>query len=248
MSTTFFTCCDKKYECFIPIFLHSTLYHNDVDAEICVESAEKINGNIKKSISIIRGMYPKQKIKIREGNFGSVVVGKKAYKIIPNVVRFLETPETINQYVYITDIDIICMQKDIPEIHIKNMEKSELGYDNIIRPGSERLTGLHFTKWGSYYPIPNYKELVLGGMLNHDEVFLYHLVKKKNPLPVELTDRPVHGIHASLNREKEEGWGIKRWKKEWIEYRGKQEFKNLMQYADLQIVEIVKKIDDYYNI
>ena len=99
MSTTFFTCCDKKYECFIPIFLHSTLYHNDVDAEICVESAEKINGNIKKSISIIRGMYPKQKIKIREGNFGSVVVGKKAYKIIPNVVRFLETPETINQYV-----------------------------------------------------------------------------------------------------------------------------------------------------
>jgi len=57
----------------------------------------------------------------------------------------------------------------------------------------------------------------------------------------------VHGIHTSLNRNEVEGWGIKRWKNEWIEYRGKQEFKKLMQYADLQIKEIVEKIDNYYN-
>jgi len=247
MSTTFFTCCNKSYECFIPIFLHSTLYHNDVDVEICVESVDKIESNVKTNISIIKGLYPQQKIKIREGSFGYVELEKRRYKIIPNIVRFLETPTIKNQYVYITDIDIIIMQKDIPKIHIKNMEKSGLEYDNIIRSCAERLTGLHFTKWDNYYPIPDYRNLVLEGLLNHDEVFLYHLVKKKNHLPVGLTDRPVHGIHTSLNRNEVEGWGIKRWKNEWIEYRGKQEFKKLMQYADLQIKEIVEKIDNYYN-
>ena len=37
-NTTIYTCCNKKYEHFIPIFVHSILYHNnDVDVEIGIE-------------------------------------------------------------------------------------------------------------------------------------------------------------------------------------------------------------------
>ena len=248
MRTTFFTCCDKKYECFIPLFMHSVLYHNDVDVEICVENIQDISQEINNNIKYIKENYPKSLIKIRNGNFDFVEIDNKKYNIIPNIVRFLETPTIKNHYVYICDIDIITLQTDIQKAHVDNMNKMKSDYSNIIRPNSNKLTGLHFAKWSNYYPIPDYKDLAEKSMLNLDEVFLYNLVKKKNELLESATFRPVHGIHASLNREDVCDWGIRQWRKQWFEYRNSSSFLCLeKEISDLTIVNIIKKIDKYYN-
>jgi hypothetical protein len=246
MRTTFFTCCNKKYECFIPIFIHSTLYHNDVDIEICVEDDKEIGQHIINSIKYIKEKYSKTLIKIRSGNFNSITIENKSYKIIPNIVRFLETPTIKNSYVYICDIDIIILQRDIQNIHVLDMDKMKSNYSNIVRPNSNKLTGLHFSKWINYYPIPDYEDLVIKGMLNDDEFFLYNLVKKKNIILKDTVFRPVHGIHASQNRENICDWGIKQWKKQWEEYRNSEEFLYLEHnFSDL-ITNTIKRIDEYY--
>lgn len=245
---TVFTCCNKKYEDFIPIFIHSNLYHNRglLDIEIGVEavpSQESIQSLIK-----IQEWYPESKILIRGVDFKSIVLGGKLYNLSPNVVRFYETPVLTNDYVYISDIDIITMT-DIVHPHLNKMRETGLGYSNIVRPGSEpkRLTGLHFTKWDSYYPLGSIKESIEASSLHRDEVFLYEMVDKKiGPLREDLDFRPVFGIHCSPNRKDIVGkvsWGVNNWTKEWKVYRDSTEFRELETLFSNRIKENVEKID-----
>lgn len=247
MRTTFFTCCNKKYEYFMPIFIHSILYHNDVDVEICVEDIGNIDKDIIDNLEYIKNIYPKSLIKIRNGNFGFININDKKYKVIPNIVRFLETPIIKNDYVYICDIDIIILDGNIQQKHIDNMALLNSNYSNIVRPNSNKLTGLHFAKWDSYYPIPDYSDLIKDGLSNYDEDFLYNIVKKKNDILENATFRPVHGIHASQNRKDINEWGIKKWKNEWIKYRNSKEFMYLEKEINIFLKDIIKKIDDYYK-
>lgn len=251
MRTTFFTCCDKNYEDFIPIFLHSILYNNkNVDIEIGVED---LNQDIKilNSIDYIKKIYKNSKIKLKIVNFNSIKIKNKEYKMCPNVVRFIETPTIKNDFVYICDIDIITLQKNITEIHIKDMMKTGLNYSNIVRPNSDiinrRLTGLHFTKWDSYYPIPNFEDIAKNGWLNHDEVFLYFLVKKNNIISDTNIFRPVHGIHISPNRKNPLDWGLKKWKKEWLEYRKSKDFLYIEKLFSSKLINYINKIDNFYT-
>ena len=251
MRTTFFTCCDKKYEKFIPIFLHSILFHNkNVDVEIGVEDLKQ-DKNIIECINYIKNIY-KNKIELRIVNFGGIEIENKLYKSCPNVVRFIETPNIKNDYVYICDIDIITLQNNIMQIHIDDMNKTGLNYSNIVRPTSisdntdkKRLTGLHFTKWSKYYPIPDFRDLIIKNLLSHDEIFLYKLVQKNNMILEDNHFRPVHGIHMSLNRPVKK-WGIKKWKKEWTTYRNSTTFLYIEKLLSEEIVNSIKKIDKYY--
>lgn len=245
--TTFFTCCNKKYECFIPLFIHSILFYNDVDIEICVEDFEKLENNVIKCLEYLKENYKNSKILIRNANFNYFIIENKKYKIIPNIVRFLETPQIKNSFVYLCDIDIITLQKDIQKIHTDYILNNKIDYSNIVRPNSNRLSGLHFTKWDSLYPLPDFEDLVKKGMLNHDEVFLYNLVKKKNKINEKLTFRPVHGIHISQNREKILEWGVKKWKEDWYFYRNSNSFKYLEHFFSELIKEKILKIDNYYK-
>lgn len=245
MKTTFFTCCNKEYEGFVPIFIHSVLYHNDVDIEICLEDESQLNES-DNSIVYIKKCYPDSTITLRKANFKTMFIENKQYKIIPNVVRFIETPTIKNDYVYICDIDIIILQKQIEQIHIDFMNKIKSDYSNLVRPSlKKRLTGLHFCKWDSYYPIPNYDDLA--EILCHDEHFLYYLVKKKNEIIENTTFRPVHGIHASQNREDINAWGISSWSKQWLVYRQSSEFFHLEKMFSSKISKIIKRIDNYYD-
>lgn len=246
MRTTFFTCCNKKYEYFIPIFVHSILYHNDVDIEICVEDINSIDKGTTNIIEYIKSIYPKSVVKIRNGNFGFINIDNKKYKVIPNVVRFIETPTVKNDYVYICDIDIITLQKDIQQIHVNNMNLLNSNYSNIVRPHSTKLTGLHFSKWDSYYPIPDYSDIIKSGIFSLDEHFLYKIVEKKNTILVNATFRPVHGIHASENREDINTWEIKQWRNEWLIYRNTKEFQYIGKEINAPLKSIIKKIDKYY--
>lgn len=239
MRTTFFTCANKNYEDFIPIFIHSTLFHNDnSDIEIGVET---LNYDVLKYIDVLKKIFVLSKLNIREIKFN----------VIPNIARFIDTPTIVNDYVYITDIDIIVLQKNISQLHINDMNLTGLNYSNIVRPyinnSPKKLSGLHFTKWDSYYPIPDYDDLDL----NDDEVFLYNLVGKKNVISECNTFRPVHGIHMSPNRKDPSsalGWGLNRWKNEWLMYRNTEDFKTLESNCfSKRINNNIKLIDEFYE-
>lgn len=244
MGVTFFTCVNDKYSDFIPIYIHSILYHNnDADVEIGVES---ITPRINDCVDFLKGKFNDHKINIR----------KVKFNITPNTVRFIETPEITNEYVYISDIDIVTLQKNVSVLHINDMDTTGLNYSNIVRPytkeNHKRLSGLHFTKWESYYPIPDYSDLAKRGLLNDDEVFLYELVSKQNKVSETTKYRPVHGIHMSPNRKNPEatlGWGLTEWKEEWISYRNDSDFKFIEKsFLSDRLTNNIKLIDKYYNI
>lgn len=243
-----FTCCDGIYKDFIPLFILSNLYHND-DCFVEIGVDDVNYPEIKDSLKILENLY-KNKFTLYNVKFGGQKVNGKLYNCISNTVRFFTTPKIKTDYVYISDIDIINLQKNFIDIHIKNMDRTGLPYSNIVRPSSNRLSGLHFTPYENYYPIPNYIDLCEKNILTHDEVFLYELVKKRYPnFNFEETFRPVHGIHVSLNREPEGklGWGMSGWKNQWIEFRKSNVFLTIESSFSNTIKNKIKIIDEYYK-
>jgi len=254
IKTNFFTTCNGEYKNFIPIFILSHLYHNnDCHVEIGVDN---IDPNLNLSINILTQEY-KDRFKIKKINLNYLDIEGKRYKSLQNTFRFFRVPDIKSEYVYISDIDIICLQKNLSDLHIKDMKDNNLPYSNIVRPKKtedqvdRRLTGLHFTPYDNYYPLPDIKDLCERGSLFHDEVFLYELVKKRFPNFNELnTYRPVHGIHVSPNREPTGtmNWGMPKWKKEWTEFRSSDIFKNIEKTFTKYIKDKIKIIDEYYSI
>lgn len=250
----FFTCCNKIYNNFIPLFILSNLYNNDNSfVEVCTDELEF--EPISKSVEILRKYYTDRFI-IRKVNFGYVEIDGKKHNLIPNSVRFIVTPEIKSDFVYISDIDIITLQKNISDIHINNMEKTKLPYSNIVRPKKNingefsRLSGLHFTPYSNYYPIPDLSEIITPGLLNHDEGLLYKIVEVRYPnFNLQETFRPVHGIHISLNRNPTDslGWGMEKWKKEWVEFRNSEIFREVELYLPKFIIEKINIIDNHFE-
>jgi hypothetical protein len=254
IKTNFFTACNGIYKEFIPLFILSHLYHNvDCFVEIGVDTILK--PEILKSLQVLNNFYP-NKFSIHLIDFGPIKVGDKKYNSIPNTIRFFTTPKTKSEYVYISDIDIICLQNELTDIHVNDMLRTKLPYSNIVRPVKDeshphrRLSGLHFTPYDNYYPLPNYGELCQQGLLQHDEVFLYELVKKRHPdFLIDNSYRPVHGIHVSPNRHPtgDMNWGIPKWRNQWIEFRNSKEFKSLELTLTQMIKEKINIIDNYYT-
>lgn len=135
-------------------------------------------------------------------------------QILPNSIRFVETPEIKNEYTYICDIDILILEKII-DFHLSVMNKYNLPFSNVLRSCGMRLTGLHFTKTNFHYPLNiNFKYTDL--RKTNDEIILKTIVdnkfsnikgKYKNKV------RPVHGYHLSSNRfplktNKSISWGL----------------------------------------
>jgi hypothetical protein len=253
IKTNFFTICNGIYKEFIPLFILSHLYHNEnCFVEIGVDTMLK--PEILKSLRVINKYFP-DKFSINVVNFGPIKLNDVNYQSIPNTVRFFTTPKTKSEYVYISDIDIICLQKELTDIHINNMIKTGLPYSNIVRPKKDelypyqKLSGLHFTKYENYYPIPSHDDLIKKGLLKLDESFLYELVKKKYPdFNLEETFRPVHGIHVSPNREPigKVSWNMNGWKNQWNEFRNTKEFKDLEPTLTKMIKEKIQIIENFY--
>ena len=250
-----FTCCDDKYLDFIPIFIFSHLYHNP-DSFIEVGYDGILTQEIQQALDFISKDY-KDKFLVRSEKIGSI--DYKGSKIIctPNLTRFIVTPQVKCDNVYISDVDIICLEKNILNIHLNDMSKTGLKYSNVVRKKQTedqdyfRLTGLHFTPWENFYPLPNYDDLIERKIHNYDEIFLYELVKKRFPkFNYENIFRPVHGIHVSLNRPPvgDIGWGIKKWEKKWLLFRNTTEFKTFEEFLSENIKDKIKIIDNHVNI
>lgn len=237
-----FTCCNGIYTHFIPIFALSHLYYNhDSVVEIGVDKlADPL---IEDGINYIMSLYPNRLL----------VRNCEIFEKTPHITRFIETPQIISENVYISDVDIICLTSNINNIHINDMQSTGLPYSNIVRTkpdihtGWFKLTGLHFTPWDNYYPIPDVTSLLKSNYHNIDESFLYQLVKLKYPNFNYTNDfRPVHGIHVSTNRNpiSKIGWGIDDFKEQWSIFRKTKEFLGLEKTITPFIKNIINIIDD----
>ena len=200
---TVFVCCDKKYSIFIPLFCATMLYsdkRNRTDIEIGI-SMNELPNNTEEALKYLRERFPNSKILVRYSLFKSE--GKDAYigkiKTWVNSVRFLIEPLIKNEYVYITDIDVMNLIPNFFEAFFIDMSTRISCYSNLVRSGSTRLTGVHFSKWECLYPVKLPKGF---DYMMNDEMILYRRVKE---LGVKIDNktryRPLFGIHMSLSTD-----------------------------------------------
>ena len=205
--------------------------------------------NVKKCIYILNSLYDNA-ILIDENlvkTHGNYILYNNT-KILANTIRFLEQPKLKAEYVYISDIDIICMDKNICEIHIQHMNEINKKYSNIVRKNTKRLTGLHFSKYDFYYPV-NYNEINLS---KNDEEVLFDIVSKKCDIDLNTEFRPAHGIHMSPNRpdvkqgSKIPGWNAKPYKQQWNDFIQTSLYKQVEPYFYGICKDQIKKLNDFY--
>lgn len=248
-----YTCCNGDYRHFIPLFCAAALYSStNIDIEIGVD-VKKLTDGEETALEFLRMKYPKSRILIRYNMFhmnGSMAV-YNGQKMLPNTVRFVSTPEIKDEYVYISDVDIPIMDENFYEQHIKNMSITGLGYSNMVRKDTTRLTGLHFTKYDNYYPlsIPEGIDYKI-----NDEMILFEIVKSRGIKPdLETTFRPVHGIHFSPNRPYVgeghglPGWGADQFRNKWDEFTSTEIYKKVNENLHEYVIAKINKLEAYYS-
>jgi hypothetical protein len=211
--TLIFTCANPAYEDFAPLYAASALLHTtSALVEIGVQDTEAFLGKHAAAWQRVMDRFPKRTL-LRNVKFPR--------GILPNTVRFVTTPLSKAQYVYIGDIDILILEKGFPNIHINYMRRNGVPYSNSVRPETDRMSGLHFAEYAAFYPLPDTRSIDLS---MNDERVLHAICRLKG---FAIRDnapwfRPVHGIHMSPNRmpnssdrggRKIPGWG-------WKQYRG----------------------------
>lgn len=219
--TTFFTAATGPYRDFIVPYIYSVTHHND-DAFVEI-MLDDLDGFIAQHAGAMTFLDPDRYL-LREARFS----GSDG-----QFMRFLIEPLTRGRYVYIGDVDILVLDGGITSAHVNNAARLGLPYSNIQRPGTRRLTGLHFSQWDAYYPvqIPAISKVRTAG----DEELLLLLVEERGwPLPAG-DFRPQHGIHMSPNRmaiiaaaSGVPSWGLSR--SRWRAYKA---FANTSRWRDV---------------
>lgn len=190
--TLAFTCCNRAYEDFAPLFAASVLAHDpNAAVEIGVEDVDLFRADHGASWDLVTATFPARAC-VR-----AVAWEREGRPVLPNTVRFIETPVTESEYVYISDVDFVILEEIAP-LHLEIMRRHEARYSNAVRPGTKRLSGLHFTERAAHYPLPDPSELPLWA--TGDEEILYEIVKRKGLELHPNVERPRHGIHISPRR------------------------------------------------
>ena len=190
---TFVTCANEAYYKFVAPFIFSCL-HQEPEAlvEIFVSDINLLKKKYKQSLDLLNDKYGDQFL-LTEACFEG---------IMPNTVRFVNTPSRKSDYVYIVDIDIFYTQAEIFTTLVNATRRANQPFSNIVRvrENEDRLSGLHFTEWDALYPLPDFSDLDL--LETNDEVVLFNLVSRKTGKEPrrDLEFRPAFGIHMSPNR------------------------------------------------
>ncbi|WP_338518905.1 hypothetical protein [Alteromonas gracilis] len=193
-----FTYADINYDIFVLPYITFALNSNpEAKIEIAVEDLNNFNLKYEAGITQLRSTFGDsfliRQSKVIEGNVDCT----------PNVVRFLEVPEILAEFVYIGDIDLMILD-DILKTHTGYMKRFDLPFSNIIRlpikNDQPRLTGLHFFRFEQMYPLPDISDLDL--RRTNDEHILYLIMKRKGHMvPEDFRLRPECGVHLSTNRD-----------------------------------------------
>lgn len=154
------------------------------------------------------------------GNF-AIVEGYQADKVrkgvLPKYVRRLIPQEEFAdfKYVYNGDVDFIIIPEtpSLKDWHVDHCAKLGLPFSNAIRPGTQRISGLHFIEVAPYYEAigerlayyrDHYKEVEAQLVRSSDEWFSYTLLDEVfglAALRAEGFNRPEHGVHLALWRK-----------------------------------------------
>lgn len=184
---------DSAYELFVPSFIWSVLRSNpSAFCWVGVENPAAASDRFEPGLAFIRAQYG-DRFRLVEADFaGPAKAGS---------VRFLDYPAFESEFVYFTDLDFI-FTSDLLAQHEPWLEKSGLPFNNVVRPGTTRLSGLHFTRRDALWPsrekgleVPD--EVLKG----NDEELLYWLVSNVSGMPLSKemgTSRPAPGLHASV--------------------------------------------------
>lgn len=195
-SLLFFTCATGYYENFvIPYIYFASTFNSGAKFEFIVNDAAIFNAKHEKSLQWLRS------------NHAATVVIRSLPTLknkprMDNSLRFIIQPSETADLVYIGDVDIMIFD-DIVKWH-KPVFDAGLPYSNVVRTNTKRLTGLHFTKYSEYYPLPEIEDLIID--TPNDEELLYKIVERKGALydtaiyNTLVRGRPIHGLHMSLNR------------------------------------------------
>jgi hypothetical protein len=219
VATVFFTAVSERYEHFIAPYISSCLIADDAaQCEILVEASAAFEARYAGSLQVLRHHFPGRWV-IRPMD--------RRYWWPANAEmwcaqRFLNPPSVELAYTYIGDVDVLVLDGDIEQVHIRHCEQLRLPYSNVIRPGSQRLSGLHFVRTRPYFDVID--EAFIAGLLIRisphfkslsNEAMLYQMMEQtfglpKHSDPEVLQFRPTHGFHLSKNRQPmgTPGWGI----------------------------------------
>lgn len=249
--TLIYNCVDKEYAHWIPLYCLGMLYHNkNIDIEIGIEST--LNDEEYEAIEYLRNRFSDSTIKINENAF----IRDSYYAIVNGIkcklgtTRFITAPSIKNEYVYIGDVDVICVEKNIFDKHIEFMKKENMCYSNIVRPNTSKLSGLHFSIYDCYYPIPSLEGINM--MKNDEEILMDLVIKKGVNINYSANWRPLHGIHFSKNRPIIEGttelpgWGADLYKDLWDEFIHSEEYSFVISRSNRYINEMVYRINKYF--
>lgn len=235
--TTFFTVAVGSYRMFAVPYAFSVLLNNDDAAvEVLVDGLEEFRAEHAAAIELVgdRALF-------REAQFGE--------KDAP-YMRFLIQPRTVAPYVYIGDVDILILEGGITDTHIANAKALGLPYSNILRPGGDRLSGLHFTEWDAYYPVDPLPVSMMRNFVG-DETLLRLFVERRGLAMPTGTFRPLHGIHMSPNRTtiiRTPGtlsWGVG--PAEWAAYQafaGRTGWRDLLPHLHPDYQRLIARMED----
>lgn len=170
---TIITSASRDFEFFIEPFIHYSQISNDCNVEVWVEDVTRF-----KDTDTVK--------------FHSIPSGWRA-----DDYRFIAEPTFKTTYYYITDVDIMIL-KDVVN-NLKPLMTNKY-FSNIVRPNTKRLTGLMFCT-NEYFDLTRATRQSIT-RIKSDECTLYEIVNRSIGVPEELQskDRPLLGIHLSLNR------------------------------------------------
>lgn len=249
-----YSCTDELYSHYLPIFINTLLRADKlkvIDIEICT-NLDKFSEDEENALDYLRKTFYFSKIKIDYNAFTKNQTGI-FYNNIKlkelNTVRFVSQPTIRNKYVYIIDVDIFFFVDNFYLELIDDMNRRSLPYSNFVRKNTKRLSGLHFSEYDSYYPVPILKNYNL-----YDEEILYDIVRSKGiKIDHKTKYRPVFGIHASPNRPNVfasdfPDWGAANYKFNWIKYCKSTDFKFIYPLLNSFIKEKISMLNEYYGI
>ncbi|WP_346993455.1 hypothetical protein [Alteromonas gracilis] len=186
---------DEKYELFVTPYIWFALSTNPESAvEVVLKNKKGFEEKRYESLKLLKKQFG-DRFRLTQSTYGNS-------NIIPNTIRFIETPTIKAKHLYIGDIDILVLQ-NVMDVHTEIMEVNDMSYSNKIRNKDDakpRMTGLHFCKYDDYYPLPPLDGISLE--TENDEHVLYLLLRAKNiDINYENRTRPLCGLHVSLNRD-----------------------------------------------
>ncbi|WP_020617525.1 hypothetical protein [Paenibacillus daejeonensis] len=213
------------YTRFIPFYIYSIL-SNYPDYGIKIFTQGTLDRNEERCLQLLEQRFPGS-FEIRTNYMRKLVLppgDPQTRTKIKKALRWLIPYKELKgfQNVYIGDVDFLIVKESpaMLEAHLHHCKTTGLPFSNAIRPGTRRLSGLHFFRVDEYFqkmtPVIDYYmenlnevgDIVTRGKGN--EEFLYHMIERGIGFKGidKLRYRPHHGFHLGnvINRQIKAGY------------------------------------------